>query len=755
MNSLFLKFWILLHISVIGLALYGLPWKIEANLTEVLVSGKAEKLWVKNNSSSFAILVGDKEFKTAKNSAVALHNSFSGDSSLENLELFIDGSALDDLRQFFFKNRYNLQSREWLRSLDSGNVGKVKREALARVYGFSIASLENLEQDPFLLGENWLFELENFGNIKIIDDMRTATLDSMNYILITGKLSPTTFSVASDGHILGRIKEEAKLLESQNPGLQIALSGIPFHTYESSANAKREITLITAISMTLVVLLIIYIFRSPFPLFALIATLLTAVLFATSATRLIFGQMHILTFVFGTSLIGVSIDYALHFFVHWRVGGKDGFSVRSQIISCLSLSFLTTMLGYAALMFTPFPLLRQMALFSFAGLLSSFLTVQILFPYIKPVAEEKNRLPFFLANVILTVGKNISGFRIPIFIAAGIIALLGLSRVQLKNDISGFYSMSKEMKRSEYLTARVMNSGSGAFFLVKGSNQEETLVREEALCSGLDNYLALTSFLPSVATQQKIYSSIERNLLLPADSLLLELDFDSSAIYAMRDDFAKSGENFLTDMAQLPAVFRQVAEKLWLGEIDGAYYSIVIPLNSGEKSRYAAISLPGVYFIDKVASVGAELTGISKMALLLMFGVYVFVFALLCFLYGFRMAFGIVSIPMLAAIMAVSFMSLLGLPLNFFAVNGIILTLAIGIDYALFFARSKDNVRVVLLGTFFSMLTTLLSFGTLSFSGFVPVSAFGLSAFFGIFGCFFFSVLLYGKLLYSPNDKRS
>jgi predicted exporter len=275
------------------------------------------------------------------------------------------------------------------------------------------------------------------------------------------------------------------------------------------------------------------------------------------------------------------------------------------------------------------------------------------------------------------------------------------------------------------------------------------LVNEEALCAQLDsigNYLSVASFLPSVKTQRKIYSFLEENLLLPADSMLLELDFDSSAIYKMRSDFAKSKDDFLTDISQLPPAFRQMAERLWLGEIDGAYYSVVVPLNSKEKARYSAVSMPSVNFIDKASSVDAELTSISKMALLLMFAVYFFVFALLCFLYGFKTALGIAAVPMLSVAVAVSFISAFNLARSFFTLSGLILTLAIGIDYALFFAKSKGALPVVSLGTFFSMLTTLLSFGVLAFSSFAPVSMFGLAAFLGIFGCFFFTVLLFCKL---------
>jgi predicted exporter len=106
----------------------------------------------------------------------------------------------------------------------------------------------------------------------------------------------------------------------------------------------------------------------------------------------------------------------------------------------------------------------------------------------------------------------------------------------------------------------------------------------------------------------------------------------------------------------------------------------------------------------------------------------------------------IAAVPVLSVVTAISFISAFNLPLTFFTVSGIILTLAIGIDYALFFARSNGALPVVSLGVFFSMLTTLLSFGVLAFSSFAPVSMFGLAAFLGIFGCFFFTILIGGPL---------
>ena len=67
---------------------------------------------------------------------------------------------------------------------------------------------------------------------------------------------------------------------------------------------------------------------------------------------------------------------------------------------------------------------------------------------------------------------------------------------------------------------------------------------------------------------------------------------------------------------------------------------------------------------------------------------------------------------------------------------GVILTLGIGIDYALFFKEGGSRNLTTALAVMLSAMTTLISFGSLSFSSFVPVATFGFSVLLGILCCF-------------------
>lgn len=124
--------------------------------------------------------------------------------------------------------------------------------------------------------------------------------------------------------------------------MRFVFSGTPFHSYKSSANASKEITLISGISILAVIIVLLLIFKTPRPIFCSVCSILISTLTAFMATLGIFGKMHILTLVFGTSLIGSCIDYSLHYFISWKADErlKSGDEIRRKLFrGCLYLLF--------------------------------------------------------------------------------------------------------------------------------------------------------------------------------------------------------------------------------------------------------------------------------------------------------------------------------------------------------------------------------------------------------------------------------
>jgi len=93
-------------------------------------------------------------------------------------------------------------------------------------------------------------------------------------------------------------------------------SGIFFFANEAAQRSKQDISRISAGSTVGVVLLLLFVFRTMRALLLPITSVLLGIGFAFIVSQLIYGHVHVLTIVFGASLIGIVIDYSIHYFYH-------------------------------------------------------------------------------------------------------------------------------------------------------------------------------------------------------------------------------------------------------------------------------------------------------------------------------------------------------------------------------------------------------------------------------------------------------
>ncbi|MBR6943178.1 MAG: MMPL family transporter [Fibrobacter sp.] len=777
--------WVVIHAVLIVLGV-SVPWKMDSDLYSILPDSDelknvsaAEKTLSARTVRNITVLVGHENFEVARGAAVALDSAFKDDASFEETRLFVNEKSMDETRDFFFNHRYTLQGREIREILANGDFETLKNRALQKIYGsFSMANLNRLDEDPFLLGDA---AFENFvqhspmslSRFSIRDSVFYAVDSGVTYVMWNARLSKNVPSMASDGHAISHLNRVLDSLKQAKPGLVVAKSGVPFHSYESSDRAKSEIAWISGVSVVLILLLLLYVFRSPLPIVATLSTIAIAVFTALAFTWYFFGNIHVFTLVFGTSIIGVSIDYAVHFFVNWKAGVRN---VRSSIIKGLLLGFLTTELSYIALTFAEFSLLRQMAVFSIVGLLSAFLTITLLFHAVFENAMASGEgivaksvpanLPTQFPKVFLNAYAKFPKWGIRLMFALFILALLpGLILLHIHTDIGNFYTMNEEIKASEALTSKLNNLGvAPTYFIVEGNDGIEVLENEEQLTERLANaekeglvksYLAVSNIIPSERNQQKTYSDFRK--IIYGNTGILKVILEKPGSYLTsnaRDYLTEVGvENdsaiiasfnpnaWLNTWDSLPQSLNSLLQMLWLDRVGDKYYRAVLPLHVSDKfdAQKIAEGLPNVYVVNKVKNINHTLTKISHVSLKLVGVAYAVVFLILVIVYKFKDAVRIIRAPVLASLFAASIFGYIGIDFNFFAIVGVILTLGIGIDYALFFKEGGRSNLTTALAIMLSAATTLISFGGLVCSAFVPVHTFGLAVLLGISCCFLIS----------------
>lgn len=744
--------WLVPHLVVALLFLALAAVRVDTGLFSLLppsriapqIAAADQVLSEKQNSGMF-VLTAHPRFEAAKNAALRLAGVLTDHPEVAGAVSGVSTDTYREIEDYSFTWRYLLLDDETIETISSDAQSFADKAKAMAFMPFTVSSLENLEKDPFMLSETKMQQvlqdtMKKGTAMAPRDGVLWTEADGMHYVLVTATLNDSS---SLSGALVPDLYRAEKSLQEGDSDLRFYNSGVQFHSYESSSNAQREITLIASISLAIVVLLLLYVFRSAEPLILALFSIGIAAGTAFCVTTLFFGKIHLLTLSFGTSLIGISIDYILHYNASVRLHtGED------RIFSRIALGLLTTIISYSILVFSQFPILRQMAVFSVTGLISVYISVVFLFPCFPAKTRNPDGWLFRLSTGILSRYSAIA--RLPgkkkavIVIIALAAAIPGFLRADFSNDIRGFYTMPPHLLEAEKKAAEIIrHGGSGSYFIVEGNSAEDVLQKEEELTRKLEvlaaedvlgAWMNTASFLPSKKQQLKSREAIGTFLLPLAEEQYAALGFDPAAARDLRADWEEA-ESAVLDYERFSRYgFSSLTSSLWIGPVQDSWYSAVLPLHvkNPDALKEAAAALPGITFLNKQEEISASLTGISVSRLASLFAAYCCIVLVLSLLFSFRRSLAISLGPLLSVLFTISILSWFGVPLNFFSVTAMVLVLGMGIDYSIFLENPEGERNISFFAVLLCMLTTVLSFGTLSLSSFAPVRTFGITLLAGI-----------------------
>lgn len=521
-------------------------------------------------------------------------------------------------------------------------------------------------------------------------------------------------------------------------GVRVVRGGVPLHAEAAAARANDEVATIGLGSLAAVLLLSWFAFRSARPILLVALSLGIGVLCGLAATAAMFGQVHLLTLVFGASLVGVAEDYGIHYFASRQARPEVApRRLLRQLAPALGLALATSALAYVALGITPMPGLRQMALFSAAGLAGAFLTVVLWFPWLDRGRPRTSRFAAALAGTLARWPSWPPGAR-GVALAAGLALFIagGLWRLEVRDDLRSLQSSPEALATAEREIARRLGMPSPAqYFLVAAPDPDRLLAREEALTARLagaveqgviTGWRAVSDLVPSAARQA------DNRALVQAAEQAARARVAGLLGGAPRP--ADSGDGVLRPDTALATPAGAAWRPLWLGEQAPGWSSLVrveglgaagVPVLSG-----LAGHLPGVAWIDRTAMY-SDLLGDyrERMAGLLLAG-YAAVALALALRFGGR-AWRALLPTALAGTLTLALLGWLGVPLTLFGVLAQLLLLGVGVDYGIFLLE-HDEDPAAWLAICLGAASTWLAFGLLALSATPALAGFGLGLMLGL-----------------------
>lgn len=541
---------------------------------------------------------------------------------------------------------------------------------------------------------------------------------------------------------------DAAVKAAANPAAgvtQLHMTGPGVFSVQSRENIRGDATLFSLIATVLISAMLLLIYRSPRALVLGLLPVASGALAGVAAVSLGFGSVHGVTLGFGVTLIGEGVDYAIYLFTQIAPGETPKTTLQ-RIWPTLRLGVLTSICGFSAMLFSGFTGLAQLGLFSIAGLIVAVTVTRWVLPELLPPGFFVKSAPKLSGRLMALVHLAPRARAGLIFGVVALFLLLVLQRDALWNDnLASISPVPKAEQIVDEQLRRDMGAPDVRYMLVASAgDQEAALEISEALSAKLHDLVqhqVLAGFeAPSEALPSR-RAQAARQAALP-DAALLRANL-SQALHGLP---FRSGlfEPFLQDVA---AAKRQAL--IQRADLQGS--SMELKLNSlllkREASWAAMLPLRGVSNVDALSR-ELQLGAGSPVVLLDMkqesermfrdyrheatnhalLGAAAIVLLLLFSLRSLRRVIDVV-LPLIAAVLVVTAgLVWSGHPLTIFHLIGLLLVVAVGSNYSLFFDRQEasDKGRERTIASLvFANISTVIGFGLLSFSRAPVLNALG------------------------------
>ncbi|WP_122611055.1 MMPL family transporter [Pseudomonas viridiflava] len=745
--------WLFLSLLLAVVALAAWQWRdgapLSANLMELVPGTSPDALEVRAEqrmqeplNREMLVLVGHADRQQALNMAQQLGEQWQASGLFETVQWNLQAD-LPALRKQLLQGRLAMLSADDRQLLSEHPDAFIQQRVQALFDPFNGFTLVPSQDDWLGLTGRIQNSQPKHGAVQldIGSGALVAEADGKSWVMLRARTTGNAFDMNLPLQVAELLQHSRE--QAAQSGVQLLAASGLLYAANGQQQATREMTWVGGGATVGILLLLLLAFRRWGVLLAFVPVLV-GMLFGAVACVALFGHMHVMTLVLGSSLIGVAVDYPLHYLSKsWSLKPWRSWPALRLTLPGLTLSLITSVIGYLALAWTPFPALTQIAVFSAAGLLGAYLSAVCLLPaLLKNVQLRPAQWPLRLAERLIHLREALLGcIRTPALLALLIAFCVGgLMQLQSKNDIRQWVGAPQHLTDEAQTIARITGyQPTSQFFLIRAANQEQLLERQAALSERLQQlvnldklqgYLALDQLVSAPSQQQQVRESLNK---LPSFwQPLLDLGVPVTAL-----------QNELQQLQTLPAEDIDAAlagplgepyRTLWLGPTeDGvAAMTSLQGLNNPSLLRVQALDLPGVVLVDRLGDLNKVFAATQISAAELKLASCVLIVLVLMLPFGLTGALRIVALPLLAALCSLASLGWLGQPLTLFSLFGLLLVTAISVDYAILMREQVGGAAVSLLGTLLAAVTTWLSFGLLAVSSTPAVSNFGLSVSLGL-----------------------
>ncbi|MEI6970691.1 MAG: MMPL family transporter [bacterium] len=608
---------------------------------------------------------------------------------------------------------------------------KLSSEALAtrmawlkeRISGPGGAALKRIAvMDPIGAGDalaSGLRELQaGFSGMRVVAGRLTS--EDGHHILILATPEVPVSETLRSRPIVEAVLSAARAVEQEfaGSGVRIAVGGGHRVALDNVDQIKRDAARTMLVDTVALMALIWLVYRRRWMAFFTIMPSIFAVLFGSGVLFFVFGSVSAIALGFGSVLLGITIDNAVHVIYHLENDQPEGFQAAAdstvELVFPIATGVLTTMATFGIMCLSSAAGHRQVGLYAMAGVpvaaVVSVLFLPLLVPHRKGGKKPALWLTKFFGRFFLWLEVH-ARHLLPLVGVFTVVCLFGIGKLSFDGDASHLNYMTPETTEAQNVLETVWSGAlSLTTIVVEGDSLEDAMQKNEKLHSLLrqmhaageiKGFMSIAPLLPSSQAQNanlarwREFWTTNRVAAFRSkfEPVVADLGFRREVFQPFLDTLSAGSDSVSLPGMKETSIGEQLAKYVYTGTSSCAVVTMVkaeYPADFVRLSQMVSSRIPGALIVNG-QHFGHMIEEISKEGLI-RFGVMVtLVTATVLFLvFGRPMLVLITLLPVFSGLFwTLGTLGLLGYAINLANMIFVVFVFGVCIDYSLLHVTGK------------------------------------------------------------------
>ncbi len=603
----------------------------------------------------------------------------------------------------------------------------VKKIIVKDPLGFSFLALQKLKQ------------LQYDENFELYDGY-ILTKDHRHLIFFVSPAFPPN-ETGNNSRFVNQLDDLIQELSHHHPGLQVSYFGAPVVAVGNAQQLRKDSILTVSLVVIFLAIFLVGFFRKKRVPFLILVPVVFGALFSLCCIYLLKGSISILAIAAGSVILGIAVNYSLHFLSHLK-HTNDVKEVIKDLVRPMTIGSATTVIAFFSLQFANAAVLRDVGLFAGFSLIGAALCSLIFLPqFITGKLFSSHTQEGWLERISFSTFFESNRYIEIIILLATPVFLFFARDVKFNSDVSKLNFMNpttreaqrrlETINQSSLTSVYVVSDGSDLQAALKKNEQVAPLLKAMKSENVVNKYATVSTFLISDSLQEvrirrwNDYWTPERKdkVVNEVRRKGAELKFSNQIIHNFETLLSK---DYQVASASVMGQIRAAFFDDYIIEKNGVTVISLVNVNPANKQNlYDRLQHSPVHAFDRqmltnlfVEYVNADFNFIVTFTAILVF------FALFL-LYG-RIELTLITfVPMLITwIWILGIMALVGIEFNIVNIMVSTFIFGLGDDYSIFtmdgliqeYKVGRTNLSSIRTSIFLSAVTTIAGLGVLIFA---------------------------------------